>query len=213
MPHGFDARQTQGAQRAHICAQRAHINLRKRAHICANERTFQKCLQEPSFATIWLEQKIVRQTLFMITSTNLNLKIQVDLLLWYAIVVISYYCRPLAQSIFERLSWYFDSDIMWNCKYIWIKVQPAQPRPLFPLFPEGWEGPQGSWDLDSTAGALNSGRLGLWAWRGRHSGFLSFSQPEAQWNPQKKSGYARCAALWLLFCQWFGWCFFRRQLQ
>jgi len=33
--------------------------------------------------------------------------------------------------------------------------------PLFPLFPEGWEGPQGSWDLDSTAGALNSGRLGL----------------------------------------------------
>ena len=139
--------------------------------------------------------------------------------LLYVVVVISYYCRPLAQSIFERhpkcvkMSWYFDSDIVWNCKYIWIKVQPAQPRPLFPLFPEGWEGPQGSWDLDSTAGALNSGRLGLWAWRGRHSGFLSFSQPEAQWNPQKKSGYARCAALWLLFCQWFGWCFFRRQLQ
>ena len=26
--------------------------------------------------------------------------------------------------------------------------------PLFPLFPEGWEGPQGSWDLESTAGAL-----------------------------------------------------------
>ncbi|CAJ1432205.1 unnamed protein product [Effrenium voratum] len=33
--------------------------------------------------------------------------------------------------------------------------------PLFPLFPEGWAGPQGSWDLDSTAGALNSGSLGL----------------------------------------------------
>eukprot|EP00913_Durusdinium_trenchii_P002271 g2096.t2 len=33
--------------------------------------------------------------------------------------------------------------------------------PLFPLFPEGWVGPQGSWDLDSTAGALNSGSLGL----------------------------------------------------
>ncbi|CAK9032933.1 unnamed protein product [Durusdinium trenchii] len=33
--------------------------------------------------------------------------------------------------------------------------------PLFPLFPEGWQGPQGSWDLDSTAGALNSGSLGL----------------------------------------------------
>ena len=33
--------------------------------------------------------------------------------------------------------------------------------PLFPLFPEGYVGPQGSWDLDSTAGALNSGRWGL----------------------------------------------------
>ena len=30
--------------------------------------------------------------------------------------------------------------------------------PLFPLFPEGWEGPQGSWDLDSTAGALSLGK-------------------------------------------------------
>jgi len=33
--------------------------------------------------------------------------------------------------------------------------------PLFPLFPEGYTGPQGSWDLDSVAGALNSGRVGL----------------------------------------------------
>mmetsp|Transcript_44172 Transcript_44172/g.105189 ORF Transcript_44172/g.105189 Transcript_44172/m.105189 type:complete len:696 (-) Transcript_44172:111-2198(-) len=33
--------------------------------------------------------------------------------------------------------------------------------PLFPLFPEGYTGPQGSWDLDSVAGALNSGRMGL----------------------------------------------------
>jgi len=33
--------------------------------------------------------------------------------------------------------------------------------PLFPLFPEGYVGPQGSWDLDSVAGALNSGRVGL----------------------------------------------------
>ena len=33
--------------------------------------------------------------------------------------------------------------------------------PLFPLFPEGYVGPQGSWDLDSVAGALNSGRMGL----------------------------------------------------
>ncbi|CAE7197646.1 FCP [Symbiodinium pilosum] len=33
--------------------------------------------------------------------------------------------------------------------------------PLFPLFPEGYEGPQGSWDVDSVAGALNSGRMGL----------------------------------------------------
>eukprot|EP00439_Symbiodinium_sp_Y106_P001973 s494_g1.t1 len=33
--------------------------------------------------------------------------------------------------------------------------------PLFPLFPEGYVGPQGSWDLDSVAGALNSGRVQL----------------------------------------------------
>jgi hypothetical protein len=44
--------------------------------------------------------------------------------------------------------------VMWS--NVWHHL-----RPLFPLFPEGWEGPQGSWDLDSTAGALNSGRLGL----------------------------------------------------
>mmetsp|Transcript_68943 Transcript_68943/g.162111 ORF Transcript_68943/g.162111 Transcript_68943/m.162111 type:complete len:734 (+) Transcript_68943:81-2282(+) len=33
--------------------------------------------------------------------------------------------------------------------------------PLFPLFPEGYEGPQGAWDLDSVAGSMNSGRVGL----------------------------------------------------
>ena len=33
--------------------------------------------------------------------------------------------------------------------------------PLFPLFPEGWAGPQGSWDLESTAGSLNTGSYGL----------------------------------------------------
>eukprot|EP00440_Ansanella_granifera_P053202 gb/GFBE01057678.1/.p1 GENE.gb/GFBE01057678.1/~~gb/GFBE01057678.1/.p1 ORF type:complete len:151 (+),score=40.07 gb/GFBE01057678.1/:1-453(+) len=33
--------------------------------------------------------------------------------------------------------------------------------PLFPLFPDGWVGPQGSWQLDSVAGALNSGQAGM----------------------------------------------------
>ncbi|CAK9049789.1 Light-harvesting complex stress-related protein 3.1 [Durusdinium trenchii] len=35
--------------------------------------------------------------------------------------------------------------------------------PLFPLFPEGWQGPQGSWDLDSTAGALSSTSMAVGA--------------------------------------------------
>jgi len=33
--------------------------------------------------------------------------------------------------------------------------------PLFPLFPDNWAGPQGSWDLDSTAGSLNQGLYGM----------------------------------------------------
>eukprot|EP00930_Biecheleria_cincta_P079312 TRINITY_DN670_c0_g1_i8.p1 TRINITY_DN670_c0_g1~~TRINITY_DN670_c0_g1_i8.p1 ORF type:complete len:619 (-),score=122.28 TRINITY_DN670_c0_g1_i8:403-2178(-) len=32
--------------------------------------------------------------------------------------------------------------------------------PLFPLIPEGWTGPQGSWNLDSVAGGLNSYQAG-----------------------------------------------------
>eukprot|EP00931_Biecheleriopsis_adriatica_P013792 TRINITY_DN1152_c0_g1_i10.p1 TRINITY_DN1152_c0_g1~~TRINITY_DN1152_c0_g1_i10.p1 ORF type:complete len:534 (-),score=138.84 TRINITY_DN1152_c0_g1_i10:254-1663(-) len=33
--------------------------------------------------------------------------------------------------------------------------------PLFPLIPDGWTGPQGSWDLNSVAGQLNSAQAGL----------------------------------------------------
>jgi len=33
--------------------------------------------------------------------------------------------------------------------------------PLFPLIPDGWSGPQGSWDLNSVAGQLNSAQAGL----------------------------------------------------
>ena len=107
---------------------------------------------------------------------------------------------------------------VWNCKY--MRIPPAQPRPLFPLFPEGWEGPQGSWDLDSTAGALNSGRLGLWAWRRRRRhGFLSFSQRneihrKKIWLPDA------LLSLWLVSCLYLYvtlnglvGVFFRRQLQ
>lgn len=32
--------------------------------------------------------------------------------------------------------------------------------PLFPLFPDGWEGPQGTWNFESTAGILINGQIG-----------------------------------------------------
>jgi light-harvesting complex I chlorophyll a/b binding protein 4 len=33
--------------------------------------------------------------------------------------------------------------------------------PLFPLIPDGWTGPEGSWQLESVAGMMNSGRGGM----------------------------------------------------
>jgi len=35
--------------------------------------------------------------------------------------------------------------------------------PLFPLIPDGWKGPQGSWELDSVFGRLNTvGAASTW---------------------------------------------------
>merc|ERR1712050_533826 len=38
--------------------------------------------------------------------------------------------------------------------------------PLFPLFPEGWAGPQGSWELESVMGSFNGSGNVAWVWTG-----------------------------------------------